>query len=132
VDDFVWVLQISGAAPASHFVNGYKGASSERQSPMYFPLGGGTLKGIGKAGEIVWSRVLIENGALHADRIAPRGDGPSLEEYDQPMATRERRFSWRLARCAHGETPGKPYQHCVRARRIDSGPGAGRQIRDVL
>jgi hypothetical protein len=67
VDDFVWVLQISGAAPASHFVNGYKGASSERQSPMYFPLGGGTLKGIGKAGEIVWSRVFIENGALHAD-----------------------------------------------------------------
>ncbi len=67
VDDFVWVLQISGAAPASHFVNGYKGASSERQPPMYFPLGGGTLKGIGKAGEIVWSRVFIENGALHAD-----------------------------------------------------------------
>jgi hypothetical protein len=67
VDDFVWVLQISGAAPASHFVNGYKGASSERQPPMYFPLGGGTLKGIGKAGEIAWSRVFIEKGALHAD-----------------------------------------------------------------
>ena len=67
VDDFVWVLQISGAAPASHFVNGYKGASSERQPPMYFPLGDGTLKGMGKAGEIVWSRVFIENGALHAD-----------------------------------------------------------------
>jgi hypothetical protein len=67
IDDFVWVLQISGAAPASHFLNGYKGASSERQPPMYFPLGGGTLKGIGKAGEIVWSRVFVEDGALHAD-----------------------------------------------------------------
>jgi len=67
VDDFVWVLQISGAAPASHFVNGYRGASSERQPPMYFPLGGGTLKGVGKAGEIVWSRVFIEEDALHAD-----------------------------------------------------------------
>jgi len=67
IDDFVWVLQISGAAPASHFVNGYKGASSERQPPMYFPLGGGTLKGVGKAGEIVWSRVFVEDGGLHVD-----------------------------------------------------------------
>ncbi len=67
VDDFVWVLQISGAAPASHFVDGYRGASSERQPPMYFPLGGGTLKGVGRPGEIVWSRVFVEGGALHAD-----------------------------------------------------------------
>jgi hypothetical protein len=67
IDDFVWVLQISGAAPASHFVGGYQGASSERQPPMYFPLGGGTLKGVGKAGEIVWSRVFVEGGALHVD-----------------------------------------------------------------
>jgi len=27
---------------------------------MYFPLGGGTLKGISKPGEIVWSRVFVE------------------------------------------------------------------------
>lgn len=67
IDDFVWVLQISGAAPASHFVNGYRGASSLRQPPMYFPLGGGTLKGIGRQGKIVWSRVFVEAGALHAD-----------------------------------------------------------------
>ncbi|MGC2400159.1 MAG: fucose isomerase, partial [Acidobacteriaceae bacterium] len=43
IDDFVWVLQISGAAPASHFAGGYRGASSERQPPMYFPMGGGSL-----------------------------------------------------------------------------------------
>jgi hypothetical protein len=67
VEEFVWVLQISGAAPANHFVNGYAGASSDRQPPMYFPLGGGTLKGIGKAGAIVWSRVFVEDGALHVD-----------------------------------------------------------------
>src|SRR5690242_19581039 len=34
---------------------------------MYFPLGGGTLKGISKPGTVVWSRVFIMNGALHAD-----------------------------------------------------------------
>jgi hypothetical protein len=67
IDEFVWVLQISGAAPASHFVDGYRGASSERQPPMYFPLGGGTLKGIGRPGKIVWSRVFVEAGGLHVD-----------------------------------------------------------------
>jgi hypothetical protein len=67
IDDFVWVLQISGAAPASHFRDGYRGASSERQPAMFFPKGGGTLKGVGRAGEIVWSRVFVEGNALHAD-----------------------------------------------------------------
>jgi L-fucose isomerase-like protein len=63
----VWVLQISGAAPPSHFVGGYRGSSSERQPPMYFPLGGGSLKGVGRPGEIVWSRVFVEGGALQVD-----------------------------------------------------------------
>jgi hypothetical protein len=67
VDDFVWVFLISGAAPASHFIDGYAGASSERQPPMYFRLGGGTLKGISRPGEIVWSRVFTMDGKLHAD-----------------------------------------------------------------
>jgi hypothetical protein len=65
--DFVWVLEISGAAPPQHFVGGYSDAVSERQPPMYFPLGGGTLKGISKPGEIVWSRVFVEDNRLKAD-----------------------------------------------------------------
>jgi hypothetical protein len=67
VDDFVWVFLISGAAPASHFIDGYAGATSERQTPMYFPFGGGTLKGISKPGEIVWSRVFVMDSRLHVD-----------------------------------------------------------------
>jgi len=66
-DDYVWVLLISGAAPPAHFIDGWKGASSERQPPMYFRLGGGTLKGISKPGHIVWSRVFVAGGKLHAD-----------------------------------------------------------------
>jgi hypothetical protein len=66
-NDFVWLFEISGAVPASHFVNGYAGAVSERQPPMYFPLGGGTLKGVSKPGEIVWSRVFVMEGQIHAD-----------------------------------------------------------------
>jgi len=82
-DDFVWVLQISGAAPPKHFVNGWKGSSSERQVPMYFRLGGGTLKGVGKPGEIVWSRVFVEGGKLKID--IGRGKVVSLpqEEVDR-------------------------------------------------
>ncbi|MGI8770051.1 MAG: fucose isomerase [Acidobacteriaceae bacterium] len=67
IDDFVWVLQISGAAPANHLMGGYAGASSERQPPMYFPLGGGTLKGVGKPGTIIWSRIFVADKALHVD-----------------------------------------------------------------
>ncbi len=67
IDDFVWVFEISGSAPPSHFIGGYSGASSERQPPMYFPLGGGSLKGISKPGEIVWSRVFVMDGELHVD-----------------------------------------------------------------
>jgi hypothetical protein len=67
VDDFVWVLEISGGAPPAHFVDGYRGAVSERQPPMYFPLGGGTLKGTCKPGYIVWSRVYIEDRMLKCD-----------------------------------------------------------------
>jgi hypothetical protein len=67
VDEFVWVFEISGAAPPSHFATGYAEAVSERQPAMYFPKGGGTIKGESKPGEIVWSRVYIHGGALHAD-----------------------------------------------------------------
>jgi hypothetical protein len=67
IHDFVWLFQISGAVPASHLVGGYKGAVSERQPPMYFRLGGGTLKGLCKPGEIVWSRVYVESGKLKVD-----------------------------------------------------------------
>jgi L-fucose isomerase-like protein len=34
---------------------------------MYFRLGGGTLTGVCKPGEVIWSRVFVENGALQAD-----------------------------------------------------------------
>jgi hypothetical protein len=67
IDDFIWLFQISGAVPASHLVGGYKGTVSERQPAMYFRMGGGTMKGIGKPGEVVWSRVYVEKGVLKVD-----------------------------------------------------------------
>ncbi len=67
IDDYVWVFLISGAVPPAHLNGGFKGATSERQPPMYFRLGGGTIKGISKPGHIVWSRVFVMNGKLHCD-----------------------------------------------------------------
>jgi L-fucose isomerase-like protein len=67
VDDFVWVFLISGAAPPAHFIDGYKGASSDRQPAMFFPKGGGTLKGVSKPGHIVWSRIYVIKNQLYAD-----------------------------------------------------------------
>jgi hypothetical protein len=66
-NDYVWVFEISGAAPPAHFIGGWKGASGERQPPMYFRLGGSTLKGISKPGEIVWSRIYVADDRLHMD-----------------------------------------------------------------
>jgi hypothetical protein len=97
-DKFVWVFEISGAAPPQHFTGGYAGTVSERQPPMYFRLGGGTVKGVSKPGEIVWSRVYVDDGVLKADL----GRGVSLE---LPPEETERR--WRMT------TPQWPVMHAV-------------------
>jgi hypothetical protein len=67
VPDYVWVFEISGSAPPSHFIGGWRGAVGERQPPMYFRLGGSTLKGVSKPGEIVWSRIYVDRNRLHMD-----------------------------------------------------------------
>jgi hypothetical protein len=92
LDAFVWLLQISGAAPANHFAGGYAGAVSERQPAMYFPLGGGSLKGVGKPGEIVWSRVFVEGGALHVD--LGRGTVVSVPAAETERRWRETTIQW--------------------------------------
>lgn len=97
-DKYVWVLEISGAAPPEHFVGGWSGATSERQPPMYFRLGGGTLKGISKPGHIVWSRVFIEDGKL-------KFDTGLAEVVELPQEETEER--WRLT------TPQWPIMHAV-------------------
>jgi hypothetical protein len=74
VDEFVWVFEISGAVPPSHLRGGgeeggegYRGAVSERQPAVYFQRGGGSIKGVSKAGEVVWSRIYVAEDALHMD-----------------------------------------------------------------
>ena len=96
--EFVWVFEISGAAPPAHHIGGYAGSVSERQPPMYFRLGGGSLKGVGKPGEIVWSRVFIEDHKLKADLGRAR-------VVELPREETERRWSI--------TTPQWPIMHAV-------------------
>jgi hypothetical protein len=98
VDDYVWVLLISGSVPPAHFARGWKDASSMRQPAMYFPNGGGTIVGVSKPGEIVWSRVFVEDNRLKMDL----GRAGVVE---LPAAETERR--WRET------TPQWPIMHAV-------------------
>ncbi len=85
-DEFVWVLMISGAVPADHLAGGYAGAKSYRQPAVFFPRGGGTLTGVSKPGEVVWSRVYLEDNELNVD--IGLGQAVSL-----PEAETQRRWS---------------------------------------
>ncbi len=96
--EYVWVFLISGSAPADHHIGGWAGSDSHRQPPMYFRLGGGSLRGIAKPGEIVWSRVFVQGGKLKMD--LGRAQVVSL-----PRAETERRWQ--------ETTPQWPIMHAV-------------------
>ncbi len=95
---FVWTLESSGSVPPAHFARGYRDAVSERQPPMYFRLGGGTIKGISKPGHVVWSRIYVEPEGLKADLGLARSIA-------LPGAETERR--WQIT------TPQWPMMHAV-------------------
>lgn len=97
-DQYVWVFQISGSVPPAHFAKGWKDASGERQPAMYFRLGGSTIKGICKPGEIIWSRIYVANDKLNMD--IGRGESIKL-----PAAETERRWQ--------STTPQWPMMHAV-------------------
>ena len=102
-DDFIWVFMISGAVPASHILGGYKGAISKRQPAMFFPRGGGTLSGVCKPGEIVWSRVFIMDGRLHVD--LGRGTSVSLPEEETQRRLNMTNPEWPIMNAVlHGVT----------------------------
>lgn len=90
--DYVWVFLISGSAPADHHVGGWAGSDSHRQPGMYFRLGGGTLRGVAKPGEIVWSRVFVENGKLKMD--LGRAKVVTLPQAETERRWQETTYQW--------------------------------------
>lgn len=96
--DYVWVYLISGAVPPAHNVGGYAGTTSERQPAMYFRKGGGTVKGVSKPGELVWSRIFVDSGILKADIGRAKAIELPAEETDR---------RWQMT------TPPWPIMHAV-------------------
>ncbi|TWU02638.1 L-fucose/L-arabinose isomerase family protein [Stieleria varia] len=97
-DDEVWVLEISGAVPASHFAGGWSAAEGFRQPAMYFPSGGSTIRGISKPGDVVWSRIFVEGDRLKMDL----GRASAIE---LPIEETQRRWD--------STTPQWPIMHAV-------------------
>ena len=100
---FVWVFEISGAAPPSHFEGGYAGAVGERQPAIYFHRGGSTIKGISKAGEVVWSRIYVDRDKEGCERLSM--DIGRCKAITLPLEETERR--WRAT------TSQWPIMHAV-------------------
>jgi hypothetical protein len=70
---------------------------------MYFRLGGGTLKGISKPGEVVWSRVYVEGGQLHLD--IGRATAIELPAAETERRLREVTYQWPIMHALlHGVT----------------------------
>jgi hypothetical protein len=94
---FYWDLEISGSVPFEHLKGGIAGATGYRQPAMYFPKGGATIAGQGKAGKLLWARAHYEGtrAVLHV------GTGSAVE---LPAAEFERRrratsYEWPLLNC---------------------------------
>lgn len=94
---FYWDFEISGSVPFEFIKGGIAGATGYRQPAMYFPMGGSSIAGQGKAGRLIWARAHYEGTQvfLHV------GTGHAVE---LPEAEFERRrkattYEWPLLNC---------------------------------
>ncbi|MFI4874332.1 MAG: fucose isomerase, partial [Blastopirellula sp. JB062] len=99
-DQYVWVFEISGSAPAEH-LGGWKSCHGYRQPPMYFPKGGSTLSGVSRPGEIIWSRIYVADQTLHLD--IGRGQAIELPEAETQRRLQATTSVWPIM---HGVTYG--------------------------
>ncbi len=94
---FYWDMEISGAVPFEHLKGGLKGATGYRQPPMFFPFGGSTIAGQGKAGRLLWARAHYEG----TDVIMHIGTGVAVELPEAEFERRRRatNYEWPLLNC---------------------------------
>ena len=133
--DYVWVLpdfRRRAARPPHRRLGRVGLACASRRCTSAF--GGGTVRGIAKPGEIVWSRIFVEAGKLKMDL----GRAHVVE---LPKEETERRWkattpqwpimhavtAWRQPRPDDGTPQGQPHPGRLRQFRQGSRPGDGRQ-----
>jgi hypothetical protein len=94
---FYWDLEISGSVPFEHLKGGIAGATGYRQPAMYFPKGGSSIHGQGKAGRLIWARAHYEGTQV----MLHIGTGTATE-LPAPEFERRRRattYEWPLLNC---------------------------------
>lgn len=91
---FYWDLEISGAVPFAHLKGGIAGATGYRQPAMFFPYGGSTIAGQGKAGRFIWARAHYE-GTQVVMHIGT-GTGVELPEGEFERRRRATNYEWPL------------------------------------
>ncbi|NDL64702.1 signal transduction protein [Acerihabitans arboris] len=91
---FYWDLEISGAVPFAHLKGGIAGATGYRQPAMFFPYGGSTIAGQGKAGRFIWARAHYEGIGV----VMHMGTGTAVELPDDEFERRRRatNYEWPL------------------------------------
>lgn len=94
---FYWDFEISGSVPFEHLKGGIAGATGYRQPAMYFPKGGSSIAGQGKAGRLIWARAHYEGTQV----VMHIGTGRAVE---LPAAEFKRRrrattYEWPLLNC---------------------------------
>lgn len=92
--EFVWDFEISGAVPFEHLKGGIAGATGYRQPAMYFPKGGSTIAGQGKAGRLLWARAFYVGTQV----ILHVGTGRAVELPEAEFERRRRAtcYEWPL------------------------------------
>lgn len=94
IDSFIWTFELSGNTPASHMENGWADMKAERQPYDYFPENGISTKGTAKSGEIIWSRVYIDQGTLCLD--VGRGAAVELPQEESDRIWKATTEEWPL------------------------------------
>ncbi|AHG21532.1 signal transduction protein [Chania multitudinisentens RB-25] len=91
---FYWDLEISGAVPFAHLKGGIAGATGYRQPAMFFPYGGSTLTGQGKAGRFIWARAHYEG--IEVVMHIGTGHAVELPEAEFERRRRATNYEWPL------------------------------------
>ena len=98
VPDYVWVFEISGSVPPAHLINGWAGAAANASRRCISDSAAERSKASAGPGEIVWSRIYIDDGKLKMDL----GRAGAVE---LPMEETQRRWD--------ATTPQWPIMHAV-------------------
>ena len=94
---FYWDFEISGSVPFEHIKGGISGATGYRQPAMYFPKGGSTIAGQGKAGRLIWARAHYEG--THVILHIGTGRAVELPEAEFERRRRATTYEWPLLNC---------------------------------